>query len=85
MNTIELKKSTLGMYKGLGLSSLEIAEKYGITEKEVRNAMETFELVKRRITAKTKEVPYTIKLVDDTADLVIKTPVASSVHAEMTA
>ena len=85
MNTIEVKRSTLGMYKGLGLSDVEIAEKYGITVKEVKNAMETFALVKRRAGAKTKEVAYVINLVDDTADLTAKTPVASSVHAEMTA
>lgn len=81
MNTISIKKSTLSTYRGLGLTSTEIAAKYGITEKEVKSALETFGLVKKRAGAKVKEVAYVINLVDDSAEFLSKSAVASSVEA----
>jgi uncharacterized protein VirK/YbjX len=63
MKTIELKKSTLALYKGLGKTEEEISVSLGITVKEVKEAMLTFGLSKSR---KTVSKEYQITLIDDT-------------------
>lgn len=62
MNTIEIKKSELALYKALGKTEEEIASKFGITVKEVKETMMEFGLSKARKAPKT----YQIVLVDDT-------------------
>lgn len=61
MKTIKIKKSEFATVKGLGISNDGIAAKFGITPKEVTDAMIQFGLSKSRKPAK----EYTIELIDD--------------------
>lgn len=64
MKTIEIKKSDLALYKSLGKTEEEIASVFGITSKEVKEAMMEFGLTKGRKVAK----DYQIVLKDDAAE-----------------
>jgi hypothetical protein len=64
MKQIVLKKSELAMLKGSGHTHEMVAEKFGVKESEVKDAMMTFGLSKAKPKAK-KEAAYAIVLDDD--------------------
>lgn len=62
VKTITLKKSVLAQYKGLGLTTTEMATRIGITAKEVNEALFYFELKKGK---KPTPPAYVIQYEDD--------------------
>lgn len=64
MKQIVLKKSELAMLKGSGHTHEMVAEKFGVKESEIKDAMMIFGLSKAKPKAK-KEPAYTIILDDD--------------------
>ncbi len=64
MKNIVLKKSELAMLKGSGHTHEMVAEKFGVKESEIKDAMMTFGLSKAKPKAK-KEPAYVIVLDDD--------------------
>jgi len=61
IKTIELKKSAIATYKGLGQTNAQIAKRFGITSAEVMDGLVTFEMVK----GKSLKKDYKVKYVDD--------------------
>lgn len=64
MKQVVLKKSELAMLKGSGHTHEMVAEKFGVKESEIKDAMMTFGLSKAKPKAK-KEPAYVIVLDDD--------------------
>lgn len=64
MRQVVLKKSELAMLKGSGHTHEMVAEKFGVKESEIKDAMMTFGLSKAKPKAK-KEPAYVIVLDDD--------------------
>jgi len=81
MKKIEIKKSELALYKAYGKTNEQIASVYGVTAKEVNEAMMSFGLLKTRKATAVKE--YEINLVDDTTEklAVFNSPVVTEVNA----
>lgn len=76
MKQIVLKKSELAMLKGSGHTHEMVAEKFGVKESEIKDAMMTFGLSKAKPKAK-KEPAYTI-ILDDDLVVETKSPVSES-------
>lgn len=77
MTTITVKKSQLATFKGFGLTTLDMAKRLGISEKEVKEGLERFSMTAKR----EKPVPtYVVDYVDDSAEFLPKTQVASALE-----
>lgn len=59
----EVKRTQLAMYKGLGWTNEEIANKMRITTGEVKQALQHFGMIKTRSTS--TKAGYTIQFTDD--------------------
>lgn len=68
MKTITIKKSTVAQYRGVGMNVDFMAERFGVTTKEMNSVLETFGMRKGRSKA---EPAYVINAVDDMADTLI--------------
>jgi hypothetical protein len=58
---VVVKKSVLATYRGLSLTNPEIAKRLGISQNDVKNALEHFGMLKKR----TGGSDFDIKYVDD--------------------
>jgi hypothetical protein len=67
MNTIEIKKSTVAAYRGVGKDVDFMAEKFGITTKEMNEVLVGFGMKAVR-SKKVVEPTYIIKPVDDMSE-----------------
>lgn len=74
---IILKKSELAKLKGAGFNHEMVAEKFGVKESEIKDAMMTFGLSKAKPKAK-KEAEYKIVLENDMEDAPVKEKTSST-------
>jgi hypothetical protein len=56
---VEIKKSELAMYKGLGQTNAQLAKRYGVSTSEIADALVTFGMVKGKSLKKDYQVTYT--------------------------
>lgn len=59
VRTVEVKKSVLAMYKGLGKTNEEIAAKLGISKSDVVKGLRRFGMLKERASSRELTVTYT--------------------------
>lgn len=66
---VEIKKSALAQFRGLGLSVAEIANKYGISEKDAKQILVQAGFVKTRGSKEVEAPAYVITYVNDIAEV----------------
>lgn len=75
MTTIVVKKSQLATFKGFGLTTLQMAERLNISEREVKEGLDRFNMTAKR----QKPAPtYLVEYIDDSENFVSKSQVASA-------
>ena len=80
MKTITIKRSEMAQLKGLGATLEQMSTHFGVTNKEMKEALIEGGLIKGR-KRQAAEPAYVIEYVDDTADIV-KARVTDPVSAE---